>query len=269
MISKPVENPIVAVSVRVYQALLVAYPTSFQQEYGSHMAQVFRDCCLRAARQGGMRGLVTLWAITFIDLLSSALAEHLQKENEMTRSKFIKLSGWAFVFGSFALIKSMSGSSLGMASLVISSILLTTGIFGLRTRYGENVGGFGRNILLVGVVGMVLAYAATPIFRNDEKWFLVPLAAHTSLMTSLAVFGLVALIKKPLPHVNWLPLFAGILFPALYLPALFFILNNDALPDGDIFWKTFSIILSLQFLGLCILGFILQTDAPVEVHAPA
>ena len=55
---------LVAFSVRLYQALLVAYPAQFQQEYGLQMAQVFRDGCLRTIRQVGAKGIFKLWAIT-------------------------------------------------------------------------------------------------------------------------------------------------------------------------------------------------------------
>jgi hypothetical protein len=39
MMSKPIENPTVAISVKIYQVLLVAYPTKFRQEYGPEMLQ--------------------------------------------------------------------------------------------------------------------------------------------------------------------------------------------------------------------------------------
>lgn len=268
MISKPVENPLVAVSVRVYQALLVAYPTKFQQEYGSDMVRVFRDCCLRTVRQSGTNGMVRLWVITIIDLLSSALAEHLQKENEMTKSKFIKLSGWAFVIGSFAFLTILRGSFAGS---VISSILLAIGLLGLRARYGEAVGSLGGNILLISIVAMILAYFATPIFRGNESWFVLQFTGPAVLLIGLTIFGLVAPIRKPLPHVNWLPFFAGIWFPAMYFPTLFFaVMNNGASPAWiDNYWTIIPIIMSLQFLALCILGLILQNDAPEEVQSLA
>jgi len=207
--------------------------------------------------------MLRLWAITFIDLLSSALAEYLQQENVMTNSKFIKLSGWAFVIGSFAFISILNGS---IAGPVISSILFAIGMLGLRARYGESVGSFGRNILLISIVVMVLTYVAVPIFRDNESWFLLPYLSLAILLAGLSLFGLVALVKKPLPHVNWLPLFAGIGFPVIYFPILFFaVMNNGATPDVvDNGWKIISIIALLQFLALCILGLILQDDAPEE-----
>lgn len=268
MISKPIENPAVAISVKVYRALLVAYPARFQQEYGSHMVQVFRDCSLQTFRRSGIYGMFKLWAITCIDLLSSALAEHLQKENEMTRSKFIKLSGWAFVIGSFAFITILGGS---IAGSVISAILLAIGMLGLRAQYGEAMGSLGRSIISISIVAMVLAYVVSPIFQDNQSWNLLNYLGLGILLTGLSLFGLVALVRKPLPHVNWLPLFAGVGFPAMYFPIFFFaVSHNGAQPAWiDNYWTVISAIASLQFLGLCILGMILQSDAQEEMHAPA
>ena len=70
---------LVAFSVRLYQALLVAYPAQFQQEYGLQMAQVFRDGCLRTIRQVGAKGIFKLWVITLLDLAQSVVMEHMQK----------------------------------------------------------------------------------------------------------------------------------------------------------------------------------------------
>ena len=83
----------------------------------------------------------------------------------MTKSKFIKLSGWAFIVGSFAFVTILSGS---IAGSIISSILLAIGMLGLRALYGEKVGGIGKNILLVSIVGMVLANVAIPILGAAE-----------------------------------------------------------------------------------------------------
>ena len=67
--------PVVVLSVKVYRALLVAYPTAFQQEYGPHMIEVFRDCCLRAFKQNGRKGIVKLWGITLLDFIESLVTE--------------------------------------------------------------------------------------------------------------------------------------------------------------------------------------------------
>jgi len=193
--------------------------------------------------------------------------ERLQKENEMTKSKFIKLSGWAFVIGSFALIPTMLGGSI--AGSVISSTLLAIGMLGLRARYGESVGSLGRNILLISIVAMVLAYALLPVFRDNKSWSLLPYSGLAILLTGFSIFGLIALVRKPLPHVNWLPFLAGIGFPAIYFSAFFSaVMNNGASPAWiDKYWTIYSMIALLQFLGLCILGLILLSDAPEEIPA--
>ena len=183
----------------------------------------------------------------------------------MTSSKFIKLSGWAFVVGSFAFISILNGSIPGS---VISSILLAIGMLGLRARYGEAVGSLGTNILLISIVAMVAAYVVSPIFQNNESLYLLRYLGLGILLTGLSLFGLVALVRKPLPHVNWLPLFAGIGFPAIYFPIFFFAVlhNGDSPPWIDNYWSIISAIALLQFLGLCILGMILQSDAPEETQ---
>jgi len=164
MISKPIENPIVTISVNVYRTLLIAYPTKFQQEYGSHMSQVFRDCCLRSFRQNGKSGMLNLWAITLFDLLRSSIEEHLQKETFMTKSKFIRLSGWSLMLGAVTfflfIMSTYLDSKIGIGipfkfrrsfadfgfllSVWVTPILMGVGLLGLRTRYGEEVGIFGK-----------------------------------------------------------------------------------------------------------------------------
>jgi hypothetical protein len=279
MLRKSQDINLVAFSVRMYQLLLKAYPAKFQQEYGPHMVQVFQDCCLRTVRQGGRRGLFMLWALTFLDFIRSVFEQHLQKETEMSKSKFIKLSGWAFVVGSFAFISIQGGSVTGA---VVSSILIAIGMLGLRVRYGERAGSLGRNSLLIGVAGMALTYASVPLLREVEVFQLrlpwdsipmdfLPFAGPAVLLTGLSVFGLVALIRKPLPHLNWLPLLAGIGYPVIYFSVFISISmnNNGVWPENSNFYFIVQMGIMVQFLALCILGMILQSDAPEEVYAPA
>lgn len=264
MIEKPMDISLVSLSVKVYRLFLVAYPAKFKQEYGPHMLQVFGDYCTHVFHQNGSKGMIRLWAITLFDLFQSLIEEHLQKETEMTKSKFIKLSGWAFIVGSFAFLTILSGS---IAGSMIGSILLAIGMLGLRARYGESVGSFGRNFLLIGVVGMILAYAAVPIFREVESLYILPYAGPAVLLLGLTMFGLVTLVKKPLSHANWLPLFAGIWYPAIYFPIFVYILlNNGTWPESDLPYTPIQIMLSVQFIALCVLGAILvqQTDATEE-----
>ena len=80
-----VPTSLVTFSVKLYQVLLAAYPSRFQQEYGPHMVQVFQDCCLRTVRQSGPNGMLKLWGITLLDLTQSVISEHMQKETQVKR----------------------------------------------------------------------------------------------------------------------------------------------------------------------------------------
>ena len=86
-------------SARIYHALLVVYPSEFRQAYGSPMLQVFRDCCRRALGDAGPAGLLALWARTLLDTVQTAFEEHAQRGVDMSKEKFVKLSGWALVLG--------------------------------------------------------------------------------------------------------------------------------------------------------------------------
>ncbi|HUV29336.1 MAG TPA: hypothetical protein VMW34_18395, partial [Anaerolineales bacterium] len=94
----------VALSISLYDTLLMAYPTGFRHEYGPHMAQVFRDCCLRSYRQAGLPGMLNLWVLILIDYVKSVVGEHIQKGIHMSKSKFIRLSGWACVLGAITFV---------------------------------------------------------------------------------------------------------------------------------------------------------------------
>ncbi len=89
----------VAFSISLYDVLLAAYPTGFRHAYGPHMAQVFRDCCLRSYSQGGLPGMLNLWTLILLDYTKSVVEEHLQKGFHMSKSTFIRMSGWSLVLG--------------------------------------------------------------------------------------------------------------------------------------------------------------------------
>jgi len=285
MLSKNLENPIIVVSVRVYQALLIAYPTKFQKEYGPHMLQVFRDCCLRTFRQGGRYGMLKLWALTLFDLLRSSIEEHLQKETFMTRSKFIRLSGWSLILGAVTLFLFILGTYLDnnvgvvfrrfrdfyefgfQMSVWATPVLLGIGLLGLRTRYGDEVGSFGKNILLFGAIaGPVINIAGTfyPAIVGDWGW-LLPYTGTAVLLACLTIFGIPALSAKPLPRWDSLPIIAGIWYPVIIVLAYIFETVGISYDLGNPAY----IAIPLQCILLIILGYMLQADVPEETPAIA
>ena len=292
MISKPIENPIIAISVKVYQMLLVAYPTKFRQEYGPHMLQVFRDYCLRTVHRSGMNGLAKLWVVTLLDLVQSIVSEHVHKEIEMKKEmepRDIRMVGWAIIVGSVVFVLGMFIDALlpnnnwyviiAIVSM-ISMPLLAFGLLGLRRRYGDQVGVFGKNILLIGsVLGLLMSIIGYigevgSFGRWDDHMAVLILAGPMVLFACLALFGIAALSKKPLPRWNTVPIIAGAWYP-IFILAYFIV----SVRTGD--WDSFEagapewfvavarILLIIQSVALVALGYILKSDAPEETAVPA
>ena len=86
-------------SVALYRLLLRLYPAVFRRAYSAQMAQVFRDSCRQAKREHGLPGIITLWLATLVDLLCSALAEHLSEGTIMSRPFYIRMSGLLTLVG--------------------------------------------------------------------------------------------------------------------------------------------------------------------------
>jgi len=285
MIGKPLNNSIITVSIKVYQALLVAYPTKFQQAYGSQMVQVFQDCCLRAFRQGGTNGMVRLWAVTLLDLIQSVISEHRQKEVEMNKEmkpENIEMAGLALIWGAVAfvigtLLMVMGGSKLYGISVILiiflSMPLLVFGLLGVRNRYGEIVGAFGKNILLVGaILGPLLSLIGFFGIVNASLWTLLVMGPAV-LLTCLTLFGVVALYKKPLPRWNAVPFIAGAWYPIAILSYIILSARTGDWEGGsvipDVVFIIVSILYTIQGIALAALGYILKSDAPEETAAPA
>jgi hypothetical protein len=287
MIGQPLENPVVAVSVRVYQALLVAYPTKFQQEYGSHMLQVFRDCCLRTFHQGGTNAMFRLWAITLFDLVQSLVSEHTQKETFMSRSKFIRLSGWSLMLGALTLFLFFLGITVDeqvydpfrrfqaftefsyLMFIWATPVLLGIGMFGLRTRYGDQVGSLGKNILLIGgISGFVLTMIGVATTETTEWGWVLLFAGNAFLLFCLGISGFLALRSKLLPRWNSLPIWAGLPFPLLMTISLTItsLTGGQTTKGLDL---VLTIVVMLQCIALFMLGYILQSDVPEDVAATA
>ncbi|GCE30430.1 hypothetical protein KDA_59140 [Dictyobacter alpinus] len=62
-------------SERLYQWLLLAYPSEFRQEYGQEMVQTFRDCYREEIDDGGTLRLFPFWSTVFYDFVKSVTIE--------------------------------------------------------------------------------------------------------------------------------------------------------------------------------------------------
>ena len=189
----------------------------------------------------------------------------------MSKPELIKRSGWAFVAGAFAFITLLSGSDpIAIPGSVVSAILLAVGMSGLRSAYGEHAGSLGRSMLLLGMLGPVLwviaiaSMALVTIAQIEEGfWILIFVGPAISLL-GLTLFGLTALRSKPMPRLNWLPVFAGIWYPVTYtLFSVYDISHKGVFPDQ--YLPALVLMVVIQFLALCILGFVLIDDSSKEL----
>jgi hypothetical protein len=286
MIGKSAEHPLVAFSVTVYRTLLAAYPTKFQQEYGPHMLQVFQDCCLRAVRQSGANGMARLWMVTLFDILQSVVSEHTHKEIEMKKEmkpEDVRMAGWALMLGSVVFFLGIFIGALQndnwyvMIALValIGMPLLAFGLLGLRRRYGDQVGGLGKNILLIGAVfGSLISIIGYFIEVGPfdmgyySLWTLI-LIGPGLLFACLALFGVIALFKKPLPRWNILPILAGLWLSIRWLPFMITTLLTDEMPADVALSIADTVFTILQGVSLIALGYVLKSDVPQEMVAAA
>ena len=190
----------------------------------------------------------------------------------MSKPESIKRSGWLFVAASFAFITILTGSDpIAIPGSVVSAILLAVGMSGLRSVYGEHAGNLGRSMLLLGMLGPVLwviaiasmAITVTETQVTEGLWVLLFIGPAISLL-GLTLFGLTALRSKPMPRLNWLPVFAGIWYPVTYtLFSVYDISHKGEFPDQ--YLPALVLMVVIQFLALCVLGFVLIDDSSKEL----
>ena len=167
-------------SVELYRLLLAAYPKKFRQEYGAHMLQFFRDCCIRVYQQSGPLGMLWLWTLTLFDFLHTVLEEHLQSE--------------------VAII--VKNRELVSTFMVVVSLWLLLGLEGgLFERPNDGVVG-------VWIILRVILIILLPFIQSDRKW---AIKASIALGVMLAFWGYLGVTVPPRVVLNGLAGIFGIL----------------------------------------------------------
>ena len=68
---------LVVLSERIYRKLLLLYPPAHRRDYGGLMAQLFRDQCRDAYREGRSAGLIKLWLRVLPDIGKTSIQEQI------------------------------------------------------------------------------------------------------------------------------------------------------------------------------------------------
>jgi len=152
--------------------------------------------------------------------------------------------------------------------------LLVVGLLGVRNRYGDKVGWFGKNILLLGailgpLITLIGFFGSLGLFKNqDVGWHLIYIAPGL-LFTGLALFGFVALYKKPLPRWNVVAVVAGLWYPIAVLAHIIIGVRAGDWLHGGPSYAMAPILYIIQGIALMALGYILKSDVPEQTFAPA
>ena len=126
-------------SSRIYQMLLVAYPSEFRREYGCQMVQVFRDRYRDEARRNRHWAIAAYWFRTLSDLVVTATKEHSDKlgkdrqiMNNMRRDIIALVGTVVIIVAALALLsygRSHEVSSILAVGRVLDAIV-TAGVLG-------------------------------------------------------------------------------------------------------------------------------------------
>jgi hypothetical protein len=276
-------------SVRLYRSLVGIYPANFRREYGEPMVQAFRDSARRAAQEGGELALLELWGRILVDTMKTVVEEHIQGGVYMTREKFIRLAGWALIFGSLFILTGWLAESrpdynpynyrsllidlyanLAALPLVSLGIALTSlGMVGMFLRYGKEAGGFGRYSLGFGILsGLVSATGVIGLAVSDsEPWWSMFFLGWGLQSLFLAMFGWVNLRHNLLPRWNGLPFLTGIWMPSFMAISIVYEQATGSwleLPEA-----IFLIIFVVMCGGLAGLGYLMQSPANPTDPAPS
>jgi hypothetical protein len=189
----------------------------------------------------------------------------------------IQMAGGALIWGAVAFVLgilslAIGGSKLWGISVILTHLLsmplLVAGLLGVRNRYGDQVGWVGKNILWMGaILGPLVTFIGLfGITYGPLPLGILFIIGPAVLHTCLALFGIVALYKRPFPRWNMVPLIAGLWYPILTFAYIVTSMNTgdwDGGSDIGILGVVFIILLIMQGIALAALGYILKSDVSV------
>jgi hypothetical protein len=277
-----------SVSVRIYRAMLVAYPKKFREHYETQMVQVFRDSLRDEYHRNGNFGVMDLWLHTFADLVFTALMERLSERSQyMFSPKFILWGGVAGAFGGMFWIISANPTA-GPLAIALALILGLGGMAGLYSRQAGEGGKLGLAGFALGIIGtgVVLAFLwwgstsglFTMMNRNPAlvaRPALIMILAFVTLDVGLVLLGVTSLRVKTLHRSRGLPM--GLSLLSIIWTMTIWLIVYVPLSQGlrpwdpsivhrfDVLSSTVTLLLGLGWMGL---GIMLATEAEAKVAQP-
>jgi hypothetical protein len=269
-----------SVSVRIYRALLVAYPKKFREHYETQMVQVFRDSFREEYHRNGMSGVIDLWLHTCADLLVTALIERISEGSQyMFSPKVILWGGLASVLGGLFWV--LSGTSYSPVALVLALVLGLGGLVGLYSQQAGQGGRLGLAGLAFGIIGIgaqlfglwgSFTFGGFSDMKTDPAsaapGALIYILANIILGIGLVLLGIASLRAKNIHIWRGLPLGLGLLtiIQSMTIWLIGYVPLSQGLlpwasPNTDRFNALFTAADSLVGLGWMCLGILLAIEA--------
>jgi hypothetical protein len=233
---------LLALSNRVYCLLLYLYPVPFRQEYGYHMAQVFRDDVRGTLQESGRLAVMGLWFLAFFDLLKTAVAEHVWEIFHMPIEQLTRWSGPAGAMGGLLYAVGVASIVNGVTFIIISALvtapLLGLGLFGLYKCLPTN--STSRLTFSAALIGLLMSHmsAATIIWldTSENLWIML-------IFVGLAGMGIMAKTNQSLGRWSFTPLLVLVATMSLF-----------SLYANDTFSLLWVILLTAYALSWILLG---------------
>ncbi|WP_420631351.1 hypothetical protein [Candidatus Leptofilum sp.] len=207
---------LLTLSNRIYCLLLYLYPASFRREYGTHMAQLFRDDVRGTLQESGGLAVMDLWLVAFFDLLKTAVAEHFLELFHMPIDKLTRWSGPVGAVGGLLYAVGVASIIYGAAPFTISLLatvpLLALRLFGLykclpATESRLNTVAFAASVsglLLSNIGSVILVWSSNPRSNWDNMIFI----GLGLWIMGFAGMGAIALVNRTLGRLSFTPLLA-------------------------------------------------------------
>jgi len=220
------QSHILTFSVRLYNLLLLAYPTRFRRAYGREMAQVFRDDIRDTFQESGAAGLIGLWFLVGLDLLETAFAEHIWEVFHMPIEKVERWTGVAAALGGALWV--FVPLSVEVWNVDLNEGVLITLMLAIMLLWAIALGGLYRRLPAASYPANKVTFAMVEIgllllaigllLLNYTELEEVPTAmgilALISMVLGLTGMGVIALVHRVLGFWRFAPLTLGGVFLA-------------------------------------------------------
>ena len=257
------DNPFISIVAAFYRALIFLYPASFRQEFGHEMVVIFRDVSRSEQDNRGGEALIRLWIGHFLDLIKTALDEHIWELFLRPGEKLKRIGGPAVAIGGplFALgviwstisSKTPVHMDLNMVMIFLTSMpLLGVGLFALYKRLPITIGQIGTLLFGITLAGLFLFNAGFVITLLAEKLTLYAVGGlgYFLMILGMAGMGVIVFTGQILKRLSFTPILVAISMALLIFAGA---ANNYVMSIG------LNILLICFAIGWFLLGIALWT----------